>query len=69
MMMMTEVADHKRASHDGFVLRDMSGSSRSHNDSSGVKRPKTSDGGRGAATSTKVCVLFSSCDADINLQR
>ncbi|XP_009392597.3 transcription factor bHLH153 [Musa acuminata AAA Group] len=53
MMMMTEVADHKRASHDGFVLRDMSGSSRSHNDSSGGKRPKTSDGGRGAATSTK----------------
>ncbi|CAD5182379.1 unnamed protein product [Musa acuminata subsp. malaccensis] len=31
----------------------MSGSSRSHNDSSGGKRPKTSDGGRGAATSTK----------------
>ncbi|RWW68401.1 hypothetical protein BHE74_00024089 [Ensete ventricosum] len=51
-MMMTEVADHKRPSHDdGFVLRDIRG----HTDSSGGKRPKTSggDGGRGAAASTK----------------
>ncbi|URD89861.1 ethylene-responsive protein related [Musa troglodytarum] len=54
-MMMTEMVDHKRRSHDGFVVPSkVSGSLRSQRDNSGEKRLKAGGGaGVGASISTK----------------
>ncbi|CAL9136972.1 unnamed protein product [Musa hybrid cultivar] len=54
-MMMTEMVDHKRRSHDGFVVPSkVSGPPRSQRDSSGEKRLKAGGGaGVGANISTK----------------
>lgn len=58
--MMTEMVDHKRRSHDGFVVPSkVSGPPRSQRDSSGEKRLKAGGGaGVGANISTKVRLLF-----------